>query len=74
MSEEENLLTIFKGITEELKRTREIMEIMTEINYEATTQIPIMFTYILDEQNRQHNELFKLFKWYAEKRTGRTYK
>lgn len=71
--QEENLLTIFKKIQEEMTKTRETMELMTEVNYEIATQLPSIMYQVLNDYSTKINEALKLFKWYAEKQTGRTY-
>ena len=71
--QEENLITIFKKIQEEMTKTRETMELMTEINYEIATQLPSIMYQVLNDYSTKINEALKLFKWYAEKQTGRKY-
>jgi len=72
MSEEENLLTIFKKILEELTKTRESIEMQTKINYEIATQLPLIMYQSINDLNSQLDKSLKLFKWFAEKSTGRT--
>lgn len=73
MSKEENLITIFKKMETELTLLRETMETQTAVNYEIATQLPILFGQIMNDYYIQMNEALKLFKWYAEKSTGRKY-
>jgi len=71
--EEEDLLTIFKKILEELTKTRESIEMQTKINYEIATQLPLIMYQSINDLNSQLDKSLKLFKWFAEKSTGRTY-
>ena len=73
VEEEENLLTIFKKILEELTKTRESMELMTEINYEIATKLPSILYQVLNDYSTKINEILKLFQWYAENQTRRKY-
>ena len=73
VEDEENLLTIFKKIETELTKTREVLELQTEINYEITTQLPTIIYQIANDYSTKLNEALKLFQWYAERSTGRKY-
>ncbi len=71
--EEENLLTIFRQIKEDIAKLRETMETQTAVNYEIATQLPIIINQILNDYSTKIDEALKLFKWYAERSTGRKY-
>lgn len=71
--EEENLITIFKTMETELIKIREIMETMNQVNYEIQTQLPMIIYQTLNDYSSKINEALKLFKWYAERSTGRKY-
>jgi len=70
---EENLITIFKQITEELKKTRESIENLVMKVDVTTDNLTTIVTYTLYDYYVELQELKKLFQWYAEKQTGRKY-
>ena len=73
MTEEENLITIFKQMKQEMKKLREIIDTQTMINYEIATQLPAIIEQMQITYNIRIDKAIKLFQWYAEKRTGRKY-
>ena len=70
---EENLITIFKQIATNISKIRENMDELLIRLDTTTSDLITLNANILYDYYMELQEMKKLFQWYAEKQTGRTY-
>lgn len=73
MSEEDNILTLLKGIQQEITKLRESTERLETLISDSSDTANTIIANTLYDLYTLLDETRKLFQWYAEKTTGRTY-